>query len=101
MQAECQQLEQEREGTLREVVIAPSGRCGQRAAVLRFEALIQAWKTKNTAQPETLWTIEDVARYARCSLRHVTKLRELGLPHRKLGNLVRFSPKTVKVWLGD
>lgn len=50
---------------------------------------------------ESLWTIEDVARYARCSLRHVTKLRELGLPHRKLGNLVRFSPKTVKAWLGD
>ncbi len=50
---------------------------------------------------EGLWTVEDVARYARCSLRHVSKLRELGLPHRKLGNLVRFSPKTVKAWLGD
>jgi excisionase family DNA binding protein len=50
---------------------------------------------------EGLWTIEDVARYARCSLRHVSKLRELGLPHRKLGNLVRFNPKTVKAWLGD
>lgn len=61
---------------------------------------------KATAQPEnhapeTLWTMEDVARYARCSLRHVSKLREEGLPYRKLGHLVRFKPEAVKAWLGD
>lgn len=61
---------------------------------------------KSTAAPEnqasnTLWTIEDVARYARCSLRHVSKLREQGLPFRKLGHLVRFKPEAVKAWLGD
>ena len=44
------------------------------------------------------WTIDDVARYARCSLRHVTTLREHGLPYRKLGHLVRFSPEAVKRW---
>ena len=49
----------------------------------------------------SLWTIEDVARYARCSIRHVTTLREQGLPFRKLGHLVRFSPEAVKKWFED
>jgi excisionase family DNA binding protein len=53
--------------------------------------------------PETkiLWTIDDVARYARCSVRHVTTFREQGLPFRKLGHLVRFSPEAVKRWFED
>ena len=51
---------------------------------------------------ETLWTIDDAARYARCSVRHVATLREqLGLPFRKLGHLVRFSPEAVKRWFED
>ena len=51
---------------------------------------------------ETLWTIDDVARYARCSVRHVATLREQqGLPFRKLGHLVRFSPEAVKRWFED
>lgn len=51
---------------------------------------------------ESLWTIDDVARYARCSVRHVTTLREQqGLPFRKLGHLVRFSPEAVKRWFED
>jgi excisionase family DNA binding protein len=56
-----------------------------------------------SASPETktLWTIDDVARYARCSIRHVTTLREQGLPFRKLGHLVRFNPEAVKRWLED
>ncbi len=49
-----------------------------------------------------LWTIDDVARYARCSVRHVTTLREQkGLPFRKLGHLVRFSPEAVMRWFED
>ena len=51
--------------------------------------------------PSNLWAIDDVARYARCSVRHVTTLREQGLPFRKLGHLVRFSPKAVKRWFED
>jgi excisionase family DNA binding protein len=51
--------------------------------------------------PSILWTIDDVARYARCSIRHVTTLREQGLPFRKLGHLVRFSPEAVKRWVED
>jgi excisionase family DNA binding protein len=52
-------------------------------------------------EAKTLWTIDDVARYARCSVRHVTTLREQGLPFRKLGHLVRFSPEAVKRWFED
>jgi excisionase family DNA binding protein len=52
-------------------------------------------------ETKTLWTIDDVARYARCSVRHVTTLREQGLPFRKLGHLVRFNPETVKRWFED
>lgn len=49
-----------------------------------------------------LWKVDDVARYARCSTRHVTTLREQkGLPYRKLGRLVRFSPEAVKQWFED
>ena len=54
------------------------------------------------AAEHRLWTIDDVARYARCSVRHVTTLREQkGLPFRKLGHLVRFSPEAVKRWFED
>ncbi len=58
---------------------------------------------QNSESPETktLWTIDDVARYARCSIRHVTTLRDHGLPFRKLGHLVRFNPDAVKRWLED
>jgi excisionase family DNA binding protein len=54
-----------------------------------------------TSIETTLWTIDDVAGYARCSVRHVTTLREHGLPYRKLGHLVRFSPEAVKRWFEE
>jgi excisionase family DNA binding protein len=58
-------------------------------------------RTESPAE-ETLWTIDDVARYARCSVRHVATLREQqGLPFRKLGHLVRFSPEAVNRWFED
>jgi excisionase family DNA binding protein len=53
------------------------------------------------SSPNLLWTIDDVARYARCSVRHITELRRQGLPYRKLGHLVRFSPEAVKRWFED
>ena len=45
-----------------------------------------------------LWTVRDVADYARCSSRHVSNLRNKGLPFRKAGRLVRFIPEAVKQW---
>jgi phage terminase Nu1 subunit (DNA packaging protein) len=63
----------------------------------------QKSSAQNSMPPATepLWNINDVARYARCSIRHVTTLREQGLPFRKLGHLVRFSPEAVKRWFED
>jgi excisionase family DNA binding protein len=58
-------------------------------------------RTESPAE-ETLWTIDDVARYARCSVRYVATLREQqGLRFRKLGHLVRFSPEAVNRWFED
>ena len=48
-----------------------------------------------------LWTVRDVADYARCSTRHVSNLRNQGLPYRKAGRLVRFSSEAVKRWFED
>jgi excisionase family DNA binding protein len=58
-------------------------------------------ETLATPAIDSLWTLDDVARYARCSVRHVMTLREQGLPYRKLGHLVRFSPEAVKRWFED
>lgn len=46
-----------------------------------------------------LWTVHDVARFARCSVRHVGHLREAGMPFIKFGHLVRFHPPLVIGWL--
>ncbi len=48
-----------------------------------------------------LWTVRDVADYARCSTRHVSNLRNQGLPFRKAGHLVRFNAEAVKRWFED
>ena len=46
-----------------------------------------------------LWTVRDVARFARCSIRQVAHLRAAGLPFVKIGQLVRFHPQRVIGWL--
>ena len=90
----------------------PAARCATNSSQLHSQALncvdMSSWAMKPPQPPPdaltetsietTLWTIDDVARYARCSVRHVTTLREQGLPYRKLGHLVRFSPEAVKRW---
>ena len=55
----------------------------------------------STSNGPILWTVRDVADYARCSSRHVSNLRNQGLPFRKAGRLVRFSPEAVKRWFQD
>jgi hypothetical protein len=55
-----------------------------------------------TPQSESvLWKVGDVARYAGCSTRHVSNLRNQGLPFRKAGRLVRFNAEAVKRWFKD
>ena len=48
---------------------------------------------------ETLWTVDDVARFFGCTTRHVINLQANGLPHFYLGRLVRFDPAEVREYL--
>lgn len=49
---------------------------------------------------DMLWTVQDIAQFAKCSLRHVGNLQRAGLPFVKLGRLTRFDPKAVVQWMG-
>lgn len=52
-----------------------------------------------TQESPPLWTVRDVARFARCSVRQVGYLRQVGLPFVQIGRLVRFDPPQVIGWL--
>ena len=58
-------------------------------------------RTPAQISPHTfaLWTIQDVARFAQCSARHVANLRAAGLPFVRIGHMVRFHPPLVIGWL--
>ncbi len=46
--------------------------------------------------PEKLWTVDQVADYFGCTVRHVHNLLGAGLPHLYLGRLLRFDPAEVR-----
>lgn len=46
-----------------------------------------------------LWTVQDLADFVGCSVRHVSNLRAAGLPTIRLGRMVRFEPDAVMAWL--
>ena len=46
-----------------------------------------------------LMTTQELADFLGCSRRHIDRLRKLGLPDIKVGQLVRFSEKEVLDWL--
>ena len=48
---------------------------------------------------EKLWTIEHVAAYLGCTVRHVHNLIRTGLPHLYLGRLLRFDSEEVRAYL--
>jgi len=48
---------------------------------------------------DELWSSDDVARFIGCSGRHVFNLRKRGLPHYRIGDMVRFVPARVIKWL--
>ena len=48
------------------------------------------------SEEQRLWTLSDVAQYLCCTPRHVQNLVTSGLPHIKLGRLIRFSPDEVR-----
>lgn len=50
--------------------------------------------------PENLWTVEDVARFVKCSKSWVYKAAEAGdLPSVRVGSMLRFDPSAVKRFL--
>ena len=51
------------------------------------------------SSPE-LWTMRDVARFIKCSVRTVSNLQKAGLPFVKIGHLTRFDPPAVTKWMG-
>ncbi len=53
---------------------------------------------KSPMEP-SLWTMRDVARYLCCTSRHVQNLVTSGLPHVKVGRLIRFIPEEVRCHL--
>ena len=56
--------------------------------------------TQEVSQTENqLWTVQDVARFLKCSVRHVGNLQRMGLPFIKLRNLTRFDPVALKRWI--
>lgn len=46
----------------------------------------------DNGQAPKLWTTLQVAEYIGCTVRHLQNLMTLGLPHIKVGRLVRFDP---------
>ena len=46
-----------------------------------------------------LMTTQELAKFLGCSRRHIDRLRKVGLPDIKVGELVRFSEKDVLEWL--
>ena len=59
----------------------------------------QAAAPDKASAAETLWTVDDVARFFGCTTRHVINLQANGLPHFYLGRLVRFDPAEVREYL--
>lgn len=49
--------------------------------------------------PENLWTVDEVATYLRCTVRHVHNLIRIGLPHLYIGRLLRFDGNEVRAYL--
>jgi excisionase family DNA binding protein len=51
------------------------------------------------AAAESLWTVDQVATYLGCTVRHVYNLIGAGLPHLYLGRLLRFEGGEVRAYL--
>ena len=72
-------------------------------AVLEVEDLDDMSEIKPTTTEESInqdvWTAEDVARYLRCTSRHVTNLARRGeIPGRRFGNIWRFRRQDIQAF---
>lgn len=64
-----------------------------------LEALRGSANSEISAEPETLLTQEEGARFCRCSVRHFRRLRDEGLPTLWLGESPRFERVAILAWL--
>ena len=55
--------------------------------------------TPLSSPTQNLWTVDQVASYLACTVRHVHNLLRAGLPHLYLGRLLRFDPQEVRAYL--
>lgn len=53
-------------------------------------------RTDPSPAAENLWTVDEVAAFLRCTVRHVHNLCRSGLPHMYVGRLLRFDPVEVR-----
>lgn len=60
---------------------------------------LQNGNHENQQADNQLWTVQDVAQFMKCSLRHVSNLQRAGLPFMKLGHLTRFDRTAVMRWI--
>jgi len=58
-------------------------------------------KKETKTEIPALWTMRDVAAYAQCGRRTVRNLVKAGMPHIRLGRLVRFDARAVLEWMND
>lgn len=56
-------------------------------------------ESPNPQPTEGLWTVDEVAAFLRCTVRHVHNLARSGLPHLYVGRLLRFDPLEVRDYL--
>ncbi len=54
---------------------------------------------QDAPEKRVLMTTQELADFLGCSRRHIDRLRKMGLPDIKVGELVRFSEKEVLDWL--
>lgn len=54
---------------------------------------------ENPLATDNLWTVDDVAAFLRCTVRHVHNLCRAGLPHVYVGRLLRFDPVELREYL--
>jgi hypothetical protein len=54
--------------------------------------------SKTMELPERLWTVEDTAKFLRCTQKHIYKLIDEGLPHYWAGRYL-FNPRELFEWI--
>jgi excisionase family DNA binding protein len=71
----------------------------QSVNTVRHGVKTQDYARQDAPEKRALMTTQELAKFLCCSRRHIDRLRKMGLPDIKVGELVRFSEKEVLDWL--